>query len=84
MKYEKPALTFDEQLELITGRGLAIADPDRTLRWLQNVSYYRLSAYFLPFRDRERFKSGATFDLVAGLYIFDRKLRLILLDAIDL
>jgi abortive infection bacteriophage resistance protein len=83
MNYNKPSLTFHEQLALIMGRGLAIPDPDRAMRWLRHVSYYRLSAYFLPFKCGEHFAPGVSFDSVAGLYIFDRKLRLILLDAIE-
>ncbi len=83
MKYPKPALTFHEQFGLLASRGLAVPDPERAMRWLRHVSYFRLSAYFLPFKSGENFKPGTTFDRVAGLYIFDRKLRLILLDAIE-
>ena len=50
---------------------------------MQRVSYYRLSAYFLPFKEGERFRAGTDFNDVAGLYIFDRKLRLLVLDAIE-
>jgi abortive infection bacteriophage resistance protein len=83
MKYPKPALTFDEQHDLLIQRGLTIPDRLRALRWLKHVSYYRLSACFRPFKDGEKFKAGTTFDQIAGLYIFDRKLRLILIDAIE-
>lgn len=81
MQYNKPALTFDEQHDLLAGRGLCMPDRLRTMRWLKHISYYRLSAYFLPFKTGEQFAAGASFDQVAGLYIFDRKLRLVLLDA---
>lgn len=83
MRYAKPALTFEQQIDLLQGRGLAVPDRQRALHWLAHVSYYRLSAYLLPFKDGETFRPGTTFDSVAGLYIFDRKLRLILLDAIE-
>lgn len=83
MHYTKPALTFDEQMDLLRQRGLAIPDADRATRWLQKVSYYRLSAYCLPFKDGETFRAGTDFNDVAGLYIFDRKLRLLVLDAIE-
>lgn len=83
MHYTKPALTFDQQLDLLRERGLAVADPARASHWLSKVSYYRLSAYFLPFKDGDRFRPGVEFDQVAGLYIFDRKLRLLALDAIE-
>lgn len=83
MHYTKPALTFDEQMDLLRQRGLAIPDAVRATRWLQKVSYYRLSAYCLPFKDGENFRAGTDFNDVAGLYIFDRKLRLLVLDAIE-
>ncbi|HET8898253.1 MAG TPA: Abi family protein [Rhodanobacteraceae bacterium] len=83
MRYLKPALTFDQQLDLLRQRGLTIHDTDRALRWLRSVSYYRLSAYFLPFKDGEQFRPDADFNEIAGLYIFDRKLRLLILDAIE-
>jgi abortive infection bacteriophage resistance protein len=83
MRYAKPALTFEQQIDLLQGRGLAIPDRPRAKHWLGHISYYRLSAYLLPFKDGDTFRPGTTFDSVAGLYIFDRKLRLILLDAIE-
>lgn len=83
MHYNKPALTFDQQLDLLQQRGLAVDDPDRALHWLRNISYYRLSAYCLPLKDGDAFRPGTRFDDVAGLYIFDRKLRLLVLDAIE-
>ena len=83
MRYNKPALTFDQQLDLLRQRGLTVHDRARALRWLRSVSYYRLSAYFLPFKNGEQFRTEADFNEIAGLYIFDRKLRLLVLDAIE-
>jgi len=83
MRYNKPALTFDEQHDLLLQRGLVVPDRLRALRWLKQVSYYRFSAYFLPFKNGKRFCEGVGFDQIAGLYIFDRKLRLIVLEAIE-
>lgn len=83
MRYNKPSLSFDQQYDLLLSRGLIIPDRLRAQRWLRHISYYRLSAYFLPFKVGEQFVEGTTFDQVAGLYIFDRKLRLIVMDAIE-
>lgn len=83
MPYTKLPLTFAAQLDLLCERGLQVADRDRALRWLAHISYYRLSAYFLPFKEGEAFRPGTTFNDIAGLYIFDRKLRLVMLDAIE-
>lgn len=83
MRYDKPPLTYEDQYDLIASRGLQVEDRLRVIRWLKRVSYYRLSAYFLPFKNGETFRNGATFDHIAGLYNFDRKLRLVVLDAIE-
>jgi len=90
MKYSKPALTFAEQVALIKSRGLQIPDESRAIRHLSNISYYRLSAYMLPFKKLDRdgnvtdiFEEGKTWDNVYNLYRFDRKLRLLIFDAIE-
>jgi len=83
MDYLKQALSFSDQLAQLQQRGLHVDHRDRALHWLRRVSYYRLSAYFLPFKDGESFHPGTEFNDIAGLYIFDRKLRLLLLDAIE-
>ncbi|MDF2867330.1 MAG: AbiD [Gammaproteobacteria bacterium] len=84
MEYQKPPLTFEEQLELLASRGLIIDNEDHALVYLRNISYYRLSAYFLPFKDGERFLPGTTFNQAVELYKFDRKLRLLVLEAIEI
>ena len=60
----------------------------RAEHWLRHVSYYRLSAYWLPFENPKgspgaRFLPGTSFDTVTALYDFDRRLRLLVLDAIE-
>ncbi len=89
-KYTKPALTFQEQVNLLKTRGLQISDEQRAIRHLSNISYYRLSAYMLPFKEvgadnkaTNVFKEGTTWDDVYNLYRFDRKLRLLVFDAIE-
>ena len=54
--------------------------------YLSHLNYYRLSAYLLPFeRDHatHQLTPGTTFDQVLNLYVFDRELRLLVLDAIE-
>ncbi len=61
-----------------------VADDALAIQWLKSVSYYRLSAYFHPFkRPDDTYEPGTDFETVRMLYGFDRKLRLILLDAIE-
>ncbi len=88
--YTKPALTFSDQLELLASRGLHIADRHLALRHLSSISYYRLSAYWYPFLERDADGAlsggslpGTTFDDVVALYEFDRHLRLLVMDAIE-
>ncbi|GAB47455.1 hypothetical protein MOPEL_011_00370 [Mobilicoccus pelagius NBRC 104925] len=49
------------------------------------MGYYRLSPYVIPFREPgcEDVRPGTTFDDVLGLYVFDRKLRLLVMDALE-
>src|SRR5690554_2676440 len=85
--FNKPALNLDAQIKLLSKRGLRINDEARARHYLSNISYYRLSAYLHTFyqweSDEHCFISGTTFDEILSLYIFDRELRLILLDAIE-
>lgn len=83
MEYLKPPLTYEEQLELLIERGLQVTDKAPILKYLQNISYYRLSAYFLPLKKNEVFKEAIKFDDIMNLYTFDRKLRLLIWDAIE-
>ncbi|WP_297105428.1 Abi family protein [Tessaracoccus sp.] len=83
--YIKPALTESELLRQWRSKGLLLPDERRALRYLRHIGYYRLSAYVRSFEGAERdvLRPGTTFDDVLDLYIFDRKLRLHLLDAIE-
>ena len=84
--YTKSALTYGEQLELLRGRGLDVGDADAAEFYLANLNYYRLAAYWLPFESdhaTHRFMADASFDRVLALYIFDRELRLLTLDALE-
>ncbi|MFP7756225.1 Abi family protein [Thermodesulfobacteriota bacterium B35] len=82
----KPPLTIRQHIDQWISRGLAVPDRARAERYLSVISYYRLSAYTVPFQVRNtehHFKTGTTFEDVLDLYIFDRRLRLLLLDAIE-
>ncbi len=84
MKFTKPPLTYDDQVSLLESRGLNISDKARVKRYLQGISYYRLSAYMLLYqKEKDKFNEGTTFDDVLNLYLFDRELRLLIFDAIE-
>ena len=91
MRYEKPSLPVAEQAALIIGRGLTCADVPRLEKYLSTIGYYRLSAYWLPFEcpsesphtRNHRFRQDTNFEQVLALYVFDRKLRIIVMEAME-
>lgn len=90
IEYQKPALSIQEQLERLQNRGLIIDSWDFGENILAHVNYYRLSAYCLPFKQRdslgnitERFQENVALSDVLTLYEFDRKLRFLLMDALE-
>jgi len=48
--YNKPHLTYQQQIDLLKNRRLIVKDEQFAIIKLQHISYYRLSAYFLPFQ----------------------------------
>ena len=86
MKFAKPAKTFAEQVQLLQSRGLLVADTGAAEHFLSHANYYRLAGYLLPFESdhpTHTLRQGTTFDDVTNLYTFDRRLRLLVLDAIE-
>lgn len=73
---------------------MQIPEPQKAEEYLQRIGYYRLSAYWFPFRKVVQlpdgtfelgndFKAGTTFKHATDLYAFDKSLRLLILDAIE-
>ena len=84
--FAKPATTHAQQVALLQQRGMVIEDPAAAEFYLQHLNYYRLGAYWLPFEAdhaTHTFKPGTHFAQVLDLYVFDRELRLLVLDAIE-
>jgi len=86
--YDKPPLTIDQQVDLLISRGMNIKDRLQAIRYLTHINYYRLRAYWLIFEgpanaNGHTFKKGTNFEDVLALYIFDRKFRLLVLEAIE-
>lgn len=84
--FNKPATTIQEQIALLQKRGMNIQDKDQAAFYLKHINYYRLRAYWIIFEDNKvshRFMGGTNFNRVIELYDFDRKLRLVLLDALE-
>jgi abortive infection bacteriophage resistance protein len=81
------SLDTRKQISLLRSRGMIFLDLPKAERYLSNISYYRLKAYWYPYRDlndpNERFKGQVTFEEVIKHYVFDRRLKLLLFDAIE-
>jgi abortive infection bacteriophage resistance protein len=77
---------------------MVVTDRPRALHCLERIGYYRLSGYWYPFKESrpaidgsgapymrvlDQFRPGTTFGQVMDLYVFDKRLRLLFLDAIE-
>lgn len=88
-KFSKPWLSLAEQINLLKQRGLIIDDMTKAEKALSRIGYYRISGYLYPFRainngkKIDAFKNGTHFQHAIDLYIFDKKLRWQLLDALE-
>lgn len=86
MKFTKPPRTLEQQLQLLEKRGLIVSDRQKAKYYLGHLNYYRLSGYWFPFKQSpttSNFRANTSFDDILNLYIFDRELRLLVLDAIE-
>lgn len=88
----KPHLSYAEQLQLLRTRGLSVEDEGAALAALARYGYYRLSGYWYPLRKTkpvgqsgrlDNFVDGASFEFIVQLADFDKKLRMVVLSAIE-
>lgn len=83
-KYTKPPLAFKDQLNQLISRGLVVNNQSKAVSYLSSISYYRLSAYFLPYQlIKDTFNSNTTFTQIIQTYMFDKDLRLLVFDCIE-
>lgn len=89
--YSKNHLTIDEQIRKLKNNGLVIHNEGYAKSCLINYNYYRLSAYWNLFRQRDpansakklsKFIPDRTFEEVVQLYEFDYQLRKLVFEAI--
>lgn len=82
--YRKQPKEFAEQLKQLQERNLIVEDETKSIEYLSQISYYRLSAYFLPYqKTKDWFDKGTTFQQIIDTYSFDRELRLLVFDCIE-
>ena len=63
-QFSKPAIDVSQQIHLLKHRELRINDEERAARFLEVVSFFRLTPYMRPFQipgDDHRFAEGAGF-----------------------
>ncbi len=61
-----------------------VADRNAAIAALWRINYYRLSAYWRPFRcDDDTFAADGSFEIALEFYLFDRELRLAVMDMIE-
>lgn len=84
--FAKPALGLEEQAILLASRGLVFENWADSFDHLEHIGYYRFTGYLHPFKTNggpEYYRRGTTFNLVHDRYIFDRKLRMLVLEAVE-
>ena len=83
-EYNKIPTSYEDQITLLKQRGLIIPDESKARRYLHQISYFRLSAYFLPYQStKDQFNGGVDFEQILDTYRFDRELRLLVFDCIE-
>ena len=74
-------------VSLLQSRGLSVDNIVKAEHYLDNIGYYRLSAYMYPLlkmpKSAHQYKDGATFQKVMMLYRFDKKLRMLIFNEIE-
>lgn len=98
VKSSKDWMPYQAQLDLLTTRSMVVGDESKALEYLKRIGYYRLSAYWYPFRQFElvqtrnksltyqkldKFEPNTHFIDAVGLYLFDKQLKLLLVDALE-
>ena len=82
--YNKTPLSFQDQVSLLKQRNLVVDNEPKAIDYLQEISYYRLSAYFLPYqKTKDKFNPNTNFKQIIETYSFDRELRLLVFDCIE-
>ncbi len=82
--YPKTWIPISDQINVLESRGLAIPDRQVAEAFLLHLNYYRFSGYGLAFEDqRHSFRSGTTFDSIRAAYEFDRDLRDLITESLE-
>ena len=83
--FSKPYLSVIAQIQLLQQRGLIVRNLDLAKHYLKHIGYYRYTGYMRAFQQGQnhQFIPNTSFEDILELYIFDRKLRVLIIDAIE-
>lgn len=82
--------SFKDQVAILESRGMIFEDKVKAEHFLSQVNYYRLSGYWYPFRimlldnlRSDSFIEDTKFEDIINIYLFDKQLRLLCLQALE-
>jgi abortive infection bacteriophage resistance protein len=84
--YTKVFISYSDQIALLKSRGMKVADENKAGHLLENISYYRMSAYWYPLladKQNHVFKPDADFETAFSLYKFDSELRKLIISELE-
>jgi abortive infection bacteriophage resistance protein len=82
--FDKPWLSISDQIQKLQGYGLTISDVPAASAFLEHINYYRFCGYGLAFeKSRHVFLPGTTFEQVRSAYEFDRSLRDLVTESLE-
>lgn len=80
---EKTFLNIDELINNIKSKNICIKDENNVKKILETNNYYFIMGYKFAFKNtNETYKNNTSFEDIYSLYIFDKMLKLIILDPI--
>ncbi|MCK3203583.1 Abi family protein [Escherichia coli] len=85
---------YDELVDLLLSRGMDVPDREHAIKKISQVGYYRLSGFWYPCRiphittdnirtRLDQVRPGTNFRAVYDLYLFDKNLRLQMMNALE-
>mgnify|MGYP000351638434 CR=1 FL=1 len=83
---QKDFKSIDEQIDILRSRNLKFSNEEKAKELLRDCQYYRIMAYRYPFvlpENKDIFRDNVDFNDIWNLYIFDRRLRFLIIDAIE-
>ena len=81
----KTATTFEEQINILKDRGLIVEDFDDAKLFIQNINYYRFTAYLIKYKEKDgSYKQGVKFNDIKNIYLFDQELRHLVVSVLEI